>query len=301
MGVLYASVVTYHKSAAGRTQADWDNAYDANECDSLQSGYQEYLGNWINAPYAPWELQRGIISLAIPLEIGNVYSAYIRSLGILCTPAGPTSGYLLDANGINKLQKSAYGSLLNLDLETYQIGSYYIPLGYHPSDVYWFGQLNNKGCTLIQQEAGNTIQIGLYSPDQPELNPPEWTAGWKRGYLRQGAGHDPTELHYNEFSGGFIWAEGTKLAYLDVNRTKRTQEGTLTGASGDPGYKWVDGTYQYYTDSSGKERYIEGSLTGLSGKIPSQLSINTKSPMYGTHYCYIDSSGNERCFEGTAS
>ena len=99
---------------------------------------------------------------------------------------------------------------------------------------------------------------------------------------------------------GYIWVEGTKLAYTDSVKTKRTTEGTLDGASGkEAGIHWVEGTKQRYIDSSGNERCIEGTLTGLTGKVASQLSINTKSPMSGTHYCYIDSSGKERCFEGT--
>ena len=55
---------------------------------------------------------------------------------------------------------------------------------------------------------------------------------------------------------------------------------------------------QFDIDDNGDERRILGSLTGLTGKLTSQLSINTKSPMLGTHYCYIDDTGAERCFEG---
>ena len=102
--------------------------------------------------------------------------------------------------------------------------------------------------------------------------------------------------------GGHIWVEGTMFAYIDSSNQKRTKEGTLEGATGKiAGHIWVEGTKQRYIDSSGNERYIEGTLTGLTGKLPSQLSINTKSPMLGTHYCYIDDEGKERCFEGTLS
>lgn len=101
---------------------------------------------------------------------------------------------------------------------------------------------------------------------------------------------------------GFIWIEGTKIAYVDGAYTKRTQEGTLDGASGKvAGHAWIGATKLRYIDSSGNERYIEGVLTGLSGKIASQISINTNPAIGGTKFCYIDSSGNERCFQGTAA
>ena len=98
---------------------------------------------------------------------------------------------------------------------------------------------------------------------------------------------------------GFGWVEGTKLAYIDNDGLKRTQEGTDTGDNGTEEDIWVDGTYQYYVDASGDVRRIEGTLTGLTGKLASQISINTKAPMSGTHYCYIDDTGAERCFEGS--
>lgn len=98
---------------------------------------------------------------------------------------------------------------------------------------------------------------------------------------------------------GYIWVEGTNFAYLDCERQKRLQEGTLTGVTDKtPSFISVDGNYQYYVDSTGAVRRIEGTLTGLEGKLPSQISINTAQG--GTKYCYIDADGKERCFEGTA-
>jgi hypothetical protein len=67
-----------------------------------------------------------------------------------------------------------------------------------------------------------------------------------------------------------------------------------------PGYGWAEGTKWAYIDADGVKRTQEGTLTGLTGKLPGQISVNTKSPMLGTHFCYIDSSGNERCIEGTS-
>jgi hypothetical protein len=98
---------------------------------------------------------------------------------------------------------------------------------------------------------------------------------------------------------GYIWIEGTKLAYTDSVEAKRLKEGTDTGANGSAEYPWVDGTYIYYVDANGDVRRIEGTLTGLTGKIPSQISINTKEGIDGTKFCYIDATGAERCFEGS--
>ena len=95
-------------------------------------------------------------------------------------------------------------------------------------------------------------------------------------------------------SGGFIWVEGTKLAYLDNYRIKRLKEGTQSGATGQTaGHLWVEGTDLRYVDSSGNERYITGTQEGATGKTPSQIWIED------TKFRYIDNSGNERYIEGS--
>jgi len=107
------------------------------------------------------------------------------------------------------------------------------------------------------------------------------------------------DLYIYAGGGGFLWVEGTKLAYTDLGGIKRATEGTLTGVTGKiAGHGSVDGTYLVYVDANGAVRREQGTLTGLTGKLPSQISINTAQG--GTKFCYIDSSGNERCFEGTA-
>jgi len=138
---------------------------------------------------------------------------------------------------------------------------------------------------------GYTVLLWVHSSDYNCTGTPTGAAGIQ---------YDISTLR--ESPAGYIWVEGTKLAYVGTDYSKRLKEGTLEGATGKiASQPWVEETKQRYIDSSGNERYIEGTLTGLNGKLPSQISINTKSPMLGTHYCYIDSSGNERCFEGTAS
>jgi len=93
---------------------------------------------------------------------------------------------------------------------------------------------------------------------------------------------------------GYIWIEDTEFAYLDANRVKRVEEGTLDGATGQTaGHLWVEGDNLRYIDSSGSERYIAGSQEGATGKTAGHIWIEA------TKFRYIDSSGNERCFEGT--
>jgi len=95
-------------------------------------------------------------------------------------------------------------------------------------------------------------------------------------------------------SKGYIWIEGTSVAYIDSNEVKRTKEGTLDGATGQTaGHLWVEGNNLRYIDSSGSERYIAGSQEGATGKTAGHIWIEQ------TKFRYIDSSGNERCFEGT--
>jgi len=93
---------------------------------------------------------------------------------------------------------------------------------------------------------------------------------------------------------GYIWIEGTKFAYTDSSRTKRTQEGTKSGATGQTaGHLWVEGNDLRYIDSSGDERYITGTQDGATGQTAGHMWIED------TKFRYIDSSGNERYIEGS--
>jgi len=95
-------------------------------------------------------------------------------------------------------------------------------------------------------------------------------------------------------SEGYLWVEGTELAYTGSDEIKRTTEGTLDGATGQTaGYLWVEGNNLRYIDSIGNERYIAGSAGAASGQTPGHIWIET------TTLRYIDSSGNERYYEGT--
>ena len=95
-------------------------------------------------------------------------------------------------------------------------------------------------------------------------------------------------------SAGYIWIEGTSVAYIDASEAKRTQEGTLDGATGQTaGHIWIEGDNFRYIDSSGNERYIAGSAGAASSQTAGHIWFE------GSELHYIDSSGNERYFEGS--
>lgn len=91
----------------------------------------------------------------------------------------------------------------------------------------------------------------------------------------------------------YIWVEGTKLAYIDGSRQKRTKEGTLTGITGKlaglSGIKPND-IHFYYIDSSGNGRKIAGTKEGATGKTSGQIGVNANYP---TKLAYIDGYGDE--------
>jgi len=95
-------------------------------------------------------------------------------------------------------------------------------------------------------------------------------------------------------SKGYIWIEGTSVAYIDASEAKRTKEGTLDGATGQTaGHIWIEGDNFRYIDSSGDERYILGSAGAASSQTAGHIWFE------GSELHYIDSSGNERYFEGS--
>jgi hypothetical protein len=100
-------------------------------------------------------------------------------------------------------------------------------------------------------------------------------------------------LVINESLSGYIWVEGTYLAYSDASGNKRLKEGTTTGNTGTAGHTWVEGDYFHYIDANGDERRILGTVGDATGKVSGHIWMEET----GVHY--IDSSGNERYFEGT--
>jgi hypothetical protein len=132
--------------------------------------------------------------------------------------------------------------------------------------------------------SGYTVLLFVHSSDYGHSGSP--TSGVICGRPQMTLGLSPA---------GYIWVEGTKIAYVDGNYAKRTQEGSLDGATGKiAGHLWAEGSNLRYIDSSGNERYIAGTQEGAAGKIAGHIWIEA------TKFRYIDSNGDERCFEGTA-
>lgn len=222
-------------------------------------------------------------------------------------PAEPTGNtqyaVIVGANGIAS-GTSAFGDLRsrNGPLAMYPI----------PPDARWETIYDveipfaNSGIQWIQENAGNgDARLGIRTIRDIIAEPPGLpntretveltvsTAGDNQLYLSvtYTAEEPPVLLE------GYIWVEGTNLAYLDGYRTKRVEQGDATGNTGTAGHVWAEGDYLHYVDSSGNERRLLDSLTGRNtGKVAGQIGINYVEG--GTKLCYIDDTGAERCFEG---
>ena len=277
-----AALVRYKKSGAV-----WATAYNAAECDDRDStSNMQRLGSALPPPGSAYVIYRDALVYNIPGGLPTLASAHIISKEVYCS-CGATSGGMYDATSLNLEEDAAYGNMLSLPS---LIGTWSMP-GLESGDAYWIATFNAAGLSFLESKAGSSARIALYSSDSPSSQCRIW------GLLWAGIYDHLSRLYYNDVGGGYIWVEGTKLAYLDISRTKRLQEGTTTGTTGKvAGHLWVEGDYLHYIDNTGAERRILGTATSLSGKTASQISINTAQG--GTKLCYIDSSGAERCFEG---
>ena len=131
--------------------------------------------------------------------------------------------------------------------------------------------------------SGYTVLILAHSADYGNAGTPQ-----------SGISFNTTNVRLQLSCAGYIWVEGTELAYIGADQTKRTQEGTLEGATGQTaGHLWVEGNNLRYIDSSGDERYITGTLEGATGQTGGHIWIEA------TKLRYIDSSGDERYIAGS--
>jgi len=271
------------KYATGNSQEDWDTAYNADDADQKDSLLLTRLGSELPPPGTFWRIYRNVIWFSIPADIGTIGAAKIFSKGIYCDN-NPTGGFMLDGTSLGGTVAD-YGDIL--DLPTV-VGTYSAP-AVASGTALWVATFNATGLSFLESKADGIAKVAFYSPDQP-ITP------YDRIFVHVQDSPD-TILYINELPG-FIWVEGTKLAYKDAYGSKRQEEGTATGETGTvAGQLWVEGNYLHYIDASLDERRILGSTTGLSGKTAGQISVNTIQG--GTKLCYIDSSGNERCFEGS--
>jgi len=271
----------------------YDAAYNASSSDWSGSppGYicVGQLFRPTSPPYVPsgfYRICRGIctydltnLSPSIAVSI-----ARLQSTGTLVTKPGGIDALVFDGTGLTGAQ-SDFGLIRTLSPS---LGSAKLYTGdYGPFHI----DFNSLGLEFIESKAGGIMILAfrVSSEGTPPGNCPS-TQGTEEFYLD--SSHNIHMLLINE-SGGYIWVEGSKFAYLDDYRTKRITEGTLEGATGKiAGYCWVEGTKFRYIDSSGNERYIEGTQEGATGKTPGHPWIEE------TKFRYIDSSGNERYFEG---
>jgi len=270
-----------------KSDVDWNIAYNAEDADSKDSSsYNIRQGSELPPPYAPYWIYRCVVIFNIPAT-GTVDVAYFRSKETFCNVA--TTGYMLDGAALTGAL-SDYGAIL--DLPTV-LGTYFIPAVQNDNQI-WYGTFNATGRAFIESHQGQTIKIALYSPDQPPSH-----SKYLWGNIWHGGGYNDSYLAINEeigVEGGYIWVEGTKLAYTDGLNTKRLKEWTKDGVTGQaPRYLWIEGVNLRYIDANGDERYITGTQEGATGKIAGYIWIED------TKLHYLDANGDERCFEGIVS
>jgi len=264
-------------------------------------GYR-YNTDWPPPPDHEYSINRGLFSLDEALPSSPIY---ITEAYLFCPVAQIRSdiktraAILIDGNDIDAGEEEGYGQLRsrNGPLAWYPIE---VTSGYeYPTDVEV--PFTNAGKQFLQSHAGEVVAFGLRMDGDIIAVAPGIPAEQDEYYsfMFHAVGDDKAYLHivYSAeapplLSVAYIWVEGTKFAYLDEFRHKRTKEGTLTGLTGECGDITIDSIYLYYPDESGNVRRIEGTLTGLTGKTPYQKAISL------TRCCYIDSSGCERCFQG---
>jgi len=271
----------------------WDEAHDlisANySAGASPNATQTYSGGLFLIKRGVFTVDLSDVPPGTNIERAKLYLEYASGKN---ETASAIQAVIVDGTGV-PLNDGGYDDMM---LKTTWYGSLAIP-----AYANYLGQVRNipfnaVGRAALEAAIGGTLQLGLrmsedISDTQPD--PGQQYFNWNTSY----------DMYVRiNWLPGYVWVEGTKIAYIDNNGNKRTKEGTTTGTTGKiAGHHSVEGDYLHYIDSSGAERRILGSTTGLTGKQPSQISINTKSPMLGMHLCYIDSSGNERSFEGTAS
>lgn len=294
MAKIYASYAaaaterrTYSPPSAAAGEQAWLDSWAAS---SASDAFYKYPPD--SAATIPWGwwypearvgLTRGIVFFdTTGISRDMSFFAWNAKSGPPCY-SGTTgeSYYILSGNGISTgFDESVYGLIKGRFSSEYLITTKPLDSIYclHYGEIVIPASfINSSGYTVLCVVLGRDyLGTSVSSPGQ------------RGAYLLLSAGNYLDECGARS---GYLWVEGTKLAYLALS--KLTKEGTTTGDTGTAGYVWVEGTYLHYIDSSGDERRIEGSQEGATGKTGGHIWVED------TKIRYIDSSGNERYIEGT--
>jgi len=298
-----------------KSGANYNDVHDAEEADWVVPPYQ-YHG--VRHTQSTFYIYRALFTVDLtdfPTDV-NLTQIYLKSpTSTLVSTSKDIYVTIVDGRDIYG-ESGAFGIF---EERTESLGQMCIPAG-TPYDTYSVRiPFNATGWELLESCAGGSLTLGMRIDQDIEGVAPSASEAQDFWFYTSDASYSQGRsylwVEYNA-TPGYIWVDrphmlgiaglGTKFAYIDTNCAKRTKEGTPTGVTGEkPGYIGVSGIYLEYSDYSDPTwgqnvcRRIEGNLTGLTGKLPNQISVNTKAPMLGTHHCYIDEDGNERCFEGT--
>jgi len=219
--------------------------------------------------------------------------AVLTSMGGFVTKDSGILAYIYDGTGLTGA-KADYGAIGDLSSI---LGSAFIPdLGGVDEDYPVKIEFNSAGRDFLKSKAGGIATLAFkVNTDGEQPGDCPTITGYEEFFMQD----EPYlhKLHINSDSG-YIWVEGTYLAYLDGNYLKRVKQGTTTAVTGKiPGQCGVkpNDTYFRYIDNTGAERIIEGNLYASQGKISGQIGINSNLPSY---LRYIDGYGDERSFMG---
>jgi len=297
-----AGIIALLNSVYGNWGIGWNPDYDAiHEASSATWEASSSINCLQGKGGASYIMRRGLADF----DLSEVSPSLTIACAKLVMPAAAwASNYydryavLVDATGVTA-GNIGYGQMLG---KATSLGSVLIPAGSDTGDQSYYKELifNATGLAFLESKAGGLARLGLRVDEDIAYNPPANNEVYRFLFNpydgTPGVGVPYIHINYIPTAAGYIWVEGTKLAYTDVPLDKRTKEGTKSGATNQTaGHLWVEGNNLRYIDSSGDERYIAGSQEGATGKTAGIIWVE------GTKIRYIDSSGNERCFEGTAS
>jgi len=293
------NVQRYIKDYGNDCQTTWEAATTASEADVIVSnpyGYVQFGQQFVyGVGTQRYIIDRCLCSYNLAgMNPAQVVAAYLLSEGGWVTEEEGMGIYMVDGTGLSGTDKGTFSEIPNCPILGFgRVGKRF------DFDNPWGISFDADGIAFLKSKAGGIAKIGFYSSEAASPGNCPTVTGRELLFLEARV-YGTHKIVTVEARGGYIWVEGTYLAYLDFYRTKRLKEGTTTGTTGKiAGHLWVEGNYLHYIDANGDERRILGSTTGLSGKLAGQITVNYFQG--GTELCYIDSSGNERCFEGSAS
>jgi len=220
----------YIKNGSNRTLADFTATYmyTGTPIDSMDWGLtpsNRRLGWLIAPPYASWRIYRcALITENIP-DV-EILCAYLKgSTGVYCANGGSIHGYMVNMDGYGYHDHAMYGYIRTVASDPSKVVGDFSVLCENDVDAIWIGEFNSNGLALLNDKRGESAKLGFYTDTFPAaIDPPASISSYC--YHAFASNPNETQIRINEF-GGYIWAEDTKFAFLDLDRRKNLVEGSL--------------------------------------------------------------------------